>query len=248
MKKPTLTGLTRFLLLAAAVIIVFLIVFINLATIDRARTEEIHFEILKSLLELLVITVSGAYVGLLVNGVEDKRIKDRVADETRTKYLKRLGEQYRKVKTARRMLRGHGLSTKNGSAIPLSAVTAPYYYEQIKVINHAQLEFEGLAIEASKLPEFITFRSIKANLTTMQEYLNLIVSEFEEKNPLLQQSVSIPFDDFGRLKEFTGKIPGRSKMAEMDSAEYHFKESFSDVYESTVGIISESMEEKRAVR
>ena len=80
--------------------------------------------------------------------------------ETRTNYLLRLGEIYRKVKAARRYLRAGGLTTKdtkdNDSGVAVLdigpiAAQARLYSKQMQCINDAQLELEGLRFEAESL-------------------------------------------------------------------------------------------------
>lgn len=190
---------------------------------NEIEKETVRFELIKLLLQLLVVIIIG---GVILKLVEWSREKTRLRAETRIDYINRLGKIYRTVKLARRELRAGGLTTKYG--IPPNTIRGKYlevYNVQMKSLNQAQLELEGLKVEAKRLPAFVTSRNTYASLKAMEEYLNTIVEEYEGKAHLLNStSRAIPFKKFTHLIFFTCSTDFNRK----------FVNSFADEYRKAV--------------
>lgn len=207
---------------------------------DAEAQGKIRVEIVKYLLQLVVIIIIGGVVAGLFKSAEQSREQSKARAEIRTDYLKRLGSLYRNVKAARRALRADGLTTKYGSQpTTISHAQAQLYKEQMERINEAQLELEGLKIEAKSLPAFIPMGDVPAELKKMEDYLRQILNEYEETRPLLENGQSVQFTHLERLDEFTGTT-GRSFECSRYQKKigYRLVSHFSVPYDDVVEIVS----------
>jgi hypothetical protein len=212
--------------------------------------ESIRVEIVKSLLQLAIVIIIGGVVATLfkteeqrrdrlLKAEEQRREHLRLRAETRADYLKRLSKLYRDVKAARRALRTGGLTTKYPTSkkpISINSVQIGVYKEQMERINEAQLELEGLKIEAKSLPDFASLESVSERLEQMEKYLGDIISEFEEIYPLMQISQPITPDKLKHLDEYTG-----DKYRNSVDTKHRFKADFSEPYSEVIGIISRQL-------
>jgi len=223
--------------------------------------ESIRVEIVKSLLQLAIVIIIGGVVATLfkteerrrdrllkaeeqrreqlLKAEEQRREHLRLRAETRADYLKRLSKLYRDVKAARRALRTGGLTTKYTTSkkpISINSVQIGLYKEQMERINEAQLELEGLKIEAKSLPDFASLESVSERLEQMEKYLGDIISEFEEIYPLIQISQPITPDKLKHLDEYTGDKDRNSV-----DTKHRFKGDFSEPYSEVIGIISRQL-------
>lgn len=201
---------------------------------------KIRLEIIKHLLQLAVVIIIGGVIAALFKAVEQEREQSRVRAETRADYLKRLGNLYRNVKAARRLLRAGGLTLKyeNNSDNIINQNQVKLYENQIEQINEAQLELEGLKIEAKSLPAFVPIGDVHIKLKLMEDYLRKILNESEATQPLLQNGKDIKFCELERLNEFTGTTKGEFEFKDNTESVYRFKTHFSKPYYEVVKSVS----------
>lgn len=194
---------------------VLVVVFWTTATTEQVRGN-IRVEVVKALLQLSVVIIIGGGVAALYKLIEVSRAiqqealertrqENRIRAEIRTEFLNRLGSLYRAVKGARRTLRAGGLTTRFGNApSTINDGHAKIYCEQMARINEAQLELEGLKIEAESFPAFVPLKNVDGNLRKMEDYLRQILGEYEKARPQLDSGHTVKFAELERLDEFTG--------------------------------------------
>jgi hypothetical protein len=236
----------------------------------------VRFEIIKYLLQLLVVAIIGGSIAYLFKLEEDKRknentkveekrkdeaklLEERRQDEAklleeqrkeakikvdiRLDYFNRLGSIYRSIKNARRVLRSKNLTTKY---VPnpglLSETQVSSYLEQMEQVNKAQLELEGLKIEARSLPAFVYLEGVVDKLKSMEEYLRQLLKEFEQYSPLLNSKQQIDFLTLERLNEFTGTTNRSFPFRRDPNKSFRFKENFSTPYSEVIKIIGRNLE------
>lgn len=106
-------------------------------------------------------------------------------------------------------------------------------------INEAQLELEGLKIEAERLPEFIHLPKVAVQLKQAEDYVRQILNKFEATSPLLNQGKDILFSELERLDEFTGATKREFKFKRYaHKTDYRLKSHFFGPVEATVEMVS----------
>jgi len=187
----------KYILLAGFALTLLAIYFVYKNPLPNDKENKIQIEIIKSLLQLLVVIIIGGIVSALFKAEEANREQSRIRVETWKEYLKRIGIVYREVKRARRALTAGGLTTKNNNnPTVISQNQFILYVEQIGIINYAQLELEGLKIEATNLPDFVSLKSISNYLLRSEEYLRQILKEYEAALPALVIEKPVEFSSF----------------------------------------------------
>ena len=109
-------------------------------------------------------------------------------------------------------------------------------------INEAQLELEGLKIEARSLPAFITIADIPQHLSQMEDYLRELLKEYEATKPLLDQNAPVVFSTLERLDEFTGATRRSFTCSQYHKkTDYRFITHFADLYDVVIEVISKNL-------
>lgn len=222
--------------------------------IDYPIPNTVRLEIIKGLLQLLVVVVIGGSVAYFFKLQEENRKKaleaeaearkeDKLKSEIRMEYFKRLGNSYRKVKNARRILRAGGLTSKyNNTPLALSEMQSVLYIQQLEELNQAQLALEELKIEAGSLPAFIDIDNVPGCLKTMEEYLRRLLKEFERVSPLLKSKQQVDFMSLERLDEFTGTTDRDFKFLDPDPKKCcRLRKDFSEPYAGVIKTLSENL-------
>lgn len=229
---------------------------------DKSIKDTIRFEIIKSLLSLLVVALIGGLITYLFKSREEtrkreydrqdeRRKQEQIRIDIRMDYFKRLGIIYRNIKNARRTLRAGGLTTAYQSnqdqvkPLSVSGTLLSLYKEQMEVVNKYQLELEGLKIESKSLPAFVHLNNVYTYLGTMEDYLRKILNEFEAKSPLLNSESPVYFNELERLDEFTGRTT-KNRVFKFSGGEppaiyYRFTESFSNLYDKVIEEIGKNL-------
>jgi hypothetical protein len=199
------------LVLVAAVTAVF---FVALRP-DPKVAEGFRMEVLKHLLDLIVVVLIGGVITALFKASEYNRdsvakareetsLRARLRAQVQEDYLRRLGVQYRSVKASRRTLVAAGITGKRLDVGILDAAQVGVLESEMKNINKAQLELEGMQIESKHLPTFVGVGDLKSPLHVMERYLRELLSEYEKWMPELRAGAKIPFPTLEKLIEFTG--------------------------------------------
>ena len=171
--------------------------------------EAMRLELFKGALQLAVIVIVGGGIALLYKWIEHSWETAREQAELRRRYIARLGDAYRAVREARRLLRACGIKGAGGA--PEAALTGSQmdcYDEQMAKISREQLALEALRIESQHFPPSADSEALTAELGVMARYLGRLVSEYERYRP----EGPIALRDLARLREFTrgaGEDAGR---------------------------------------
>ena len=230
------------------VVIGLIFIFINpftyniLALLDAKDVKDtIRFEIIKSLLQLLVIVIIGGIVTQLFKAAEFSKQQAQIFLTLRMDFLKRLGDIYSAVKSSRRELRADGLTTKFGGELNLN--TAPKqksYQKHMKSLNKLQLGLEELKRESQSSPALISYTSLVKELKRMEDYLKQVYNEFVPIQQRIEEEKTIELNELERLNEFTcsTKQPFSFKSA-TKKTDYRFKSHFSQSYKKIIGLFTE---------
>lgn len=201
---------------------------------------KIQIEIIKSLLELLVVIIIGGIVSALFKAEETNREQSRIRVETWKDYIKRIGTVYRDVKRARRALTAGGLTTKNdNNPTAITKEQFKLYFDQMGIINNAQLELEGLKIEAKSLPDFILLSDISPYLENSEDYLRQILKEYEAALPALANEKTVEFISLERLHEFTTSVDDTFEYKRYtENIDYRFGKHFATPFDEILKIFN----------
>src|SRR5262245_32955193 len=160
---------------------------------------KIRLEIIKSLLNILVVVIIGTAVTALFKSHERNLEESQLRVQTIIDFKNRLSKIYNRVKLSRRNLYAEGLRHKDNIVSGnFNAEQIELYKQEMKKINLIQLELEGMAELREK-----TDRQAASHLTLMEQYLNKILDEFKRLNLDLKNPDNVPLGDFPRLIEFT---------------------------------------------
>ena len=230
------------LLIAGVIIIGLIIGFILPKSLDSTDVKDtIRFEIIKSLLQLLVVAVVGTIIAQIVKASEFNKQQALILLDLRMKFLKRLGNIYRKVKSIRRDFRTAGLSTKFTIEPQFdNDEKVEFYKEKMKSLNRLQLNLEDLKKDAEISPAISGYRVVYTELKKMEDYVREVVKESERFAGELKPGSKLA--DLKRLNEFTKSISNKLP-ADIDTAktDYLFKTHFSGPFDNII----EALVEKR---
>jgi hypothetical protein len=189
-------------ILAAVLIIVVIVDYALHQNAGPDTRESMQLELFKSGLQLAIIVIVGGGIALLYKWVEHSWDATREQSELRKHYVARLGDAYRAVKEARRLLRAGGIRNVPGSAPALlTAGQIAHYDQQMAVISREQLKLEALMIESRNFPPVAESRLLTQEIRRMESYLGKIIDEYEDIRP----RESIDLRQMKRVTEFTGE-------------------------------------------
>ncbi len=141
---------------------------ILIAILDPATRDKIGIELVKLLLQVLVMAILGGIVSLLTEDFNHRRRKAEALNDYRKTLLNRLVQAYSGVKRARRLLRAKP-SVSN-------------YDEQMGTISETQLDLEAIVEEIKSSTYAFSHAEIAiSSIQRMADYLNRLVDEYEKK-------------------------------------------------------------------
>jgi hypothetical protein len=250
------------ILLTLALILYFLPVIENNSTtvsiIDQTGlTDTIRFEIIKSLLQLLIVVIIGALITYFIKLDEDTR-KDK-SDKKKTElerynvmrreqmdFVKRLRKLYSAAKSCRRKLKAAGFKIDDSKEkISFNEGQHKFYTTQINLINEIQLTIEDLRDEVNISSDLEPIKKgVTEELKKMEHYLNEIIKEFRDYGSLKDKEdenfVKIKKDELSQLIEFISSTKeNREVSGDQDNSELHFKKNFSMPYHKIVDVVTE---------
>ena len=139
-------------------------------------------ELVKALLNLLAVAVVTPIVAFLIARYNDERAKQNEADKIRHQTLDVLNETFMTTKKIRRRVRARMESLHSGEAWE-SRITKQLYFQSLERLNDVQLRLEVLAKDVESHAElFPTGKSIFVLISSMEEYLNSLIDEWEHVN------------------------------------------------------------------
>jgi hypothetical protein len=133
------------------------------------RHNDLWFELAKSGLNLVVVTIIGTAISLLVKKAEERRASLRRRDEVRVQVLNDIITCYNQVKSVRRNLRALGLRDLK---TPLTGDQVKGLQLQLSRLNDAQLMFEALNRGTNETRPFDAIANIHSKLEQVEQYLN----------------------------------------------------------------------------
>jgi len=177
----------------------------------------IAFEVAKSLLQLGVVAVVGAFVSWAMTEYQrEQNSKDKERDINRQRYeyreelltstLSRTVAAYSRTKTARRLLRARSGAAPGGPGL----IRKDDYDRFMEMVNDAQLELESLKgdVKTSE-PAFASADSVLCCFKSMEKYLGKVVKEYEESRHTISDSKSsVDVRQLGALSDFLGPAKG----------------------------------------
>jgi hypothetical protein len=221
------------LLVAIVIIIGLLIYFIPQDSLDSiALKDTIRFEIIKSLLQLLVITIIGTIIAELFKAREFNRQQALILVDLRFKFIDRLGAIYREVKLVRRDFRKAGLSTKFEEKPKFETEQmVQFYKEKMKRLDELQISLEELKKEAEISPAIRAYKVAYTELKRMEDYLRQVVKESEQFSVKLKPGTML--EELKRLDEFTRSSSGKTNVKEdTGKTDYRFKTHLANSYDN----------------
>ncbi|MEP6796168.1 MAG: hypothetical protein ABJB16_17700 [Saprospiraceae bacterium] len=204
---------------------------------------KIQIEIIKGLLDVLVVIIIGSTIAALFKAYERNIEQTKIHSQMKLDFIKRIGKLYRKAKTIRRKLRTEGIKIEKDH-IELTLKQYEFYSNQMNALNDVQLEIEGFKIASKNSFLFPGCKPITIHLLRMEVYLNKIHGEFEEQNANIKRSELFDMTNLYFLQEFTSSATNHlltdkliySKLIQYEpkspegKTHYCFKNIFSNSY------------------
>jgi len=195
---------------------------IFLVASGRAVKESVEFEVVKVLVQFLLVGVLGVLISLLVQNYNRQRDKEVLVNELRKTVLTDLITAYSDTKRARRILMGNRLSGER--------LTYKIYDEQIRNIITTQLALELITHQLKTHEAYFgrNAKSIIDNVTRMEKYLGEVIDEYKD---VLKGEAQVPTTlAIASLPRLSSSM-GREKEAN------NFGKGFVKPYRSTVAEI-----------
>jgi hypothetical protein len=150
--------------------------------ISGGKVKDMETEVFKITLQFVFLAAFGQLVSLLVTRHSQKREESKAKDELRKDLVKRLNQQFVDCKKLRRLLRSKS-ERRSDDGLPLT-VRQSQYDDALSTLNDIQLNLELLCkdIEGAQAL-FDSFDAAYTGASSMEEYLNRIVDEFENTSP-----------------------------------------------------------------
>jgi len=230
----SLKKITIALSIAFFISLIAMIYFLYYNPLPNDTEGKIKVEVIKYLMQLMVVVILGSIVAVLFKAEEisrkEKEFQEEKQIEIRNDFMKRLSKFYYKIKFVRRTMRAGGLTTKYGKMPDkLTRDQILLYKNQIEIINEVQLGIEEMKLEIENFNELI-FQGVSGNMSKMERYLAKILDEFEITFPLFDINQSISFEQLKCLKEFTDSTK--------DGDISLFKSNLSNPYYSAIKTLS----------
>jgi hypothetical protein len=210
-------------------VLLSIIALIELAHWDLLKEHTFGQEIGKGLLGVISASVIGTTASLLLaefnsaqaelqsvrnherekeqEQIEHNRRLNENKDEFRKEILRKANKLYTDTKKARRLLRARGFSAPYAGVWNANTpILLEVYDKYMESINDAQLEFEVLRSEIESNKEaFLNPELLIQNARGLEEYLGLIVSEYEKKRANFSGTpASFPIGLLKEMKDMLG--------------------------------------------
>ncbi len=171
-----------------------------------APKDGIPFEIAKALLNVLTVAVSVQIVTLVVARYNETRQRGLEADRLRYHTIDALNEAYVGVKRIRRCTRAQSGVRQATGTEELRFVTKRLYFKSLEDLNDLQLKLEVLAKDVESNAElFREGRTIFSRVSSMEEYLNQIVHEWEHlQNEFVGSPAAASVHEMPRFQDLIG--------------------------------------------
>lgn len=191
------------------------------------------FEIVKLLVQFLLVGILGVLISLLVQNYNRHRDREVTINDLRKAVLARLIRAYSDTKQARRIIMAHRLN--DGTRL-----TYEVYDEQMKSISQTQLALEILNHEIQTLRVYFGDRSgrIIENIGKMEKFLGDIIDEYKDSLQSVDSDPEhIPLASLPTLGSSMGK-----------TNENNFRTRFVEPYREAVATIRNQILESTSKR
>jgi len=193
--------------------------------------KNIQFEIVKSLLQILVVAIIGGSIATLFRAFDQNQESSQSRIQSKMDFTKQLNKLYRTVKSSRRKLKSKGLTIRNEKEIIiLSKDKLEFYITQLDIIDEVQLDLEGLTTEAENFKLFKDCEKISYYMKEMSNYLRKINDEYEKNNQSFDLTVGVNLNNLEYLKEFTFSANKPFTFISKNKIDYRFKSNFSEPF------------------
>ena len=210
MKRARLVKMLRSILLvmkkARLVVMLLSILLVTIALLRlcfrNAAQGTIAFEVAKSLLQLGVVAVVGAFVSWAMTEYQLAQSRYEYREELLTSTLSRAVAAYSRAKRARRLLRARSGAAPGGPGL----IRLDDYDRFMEMVNDAQLELESLKgdVKTSE-PAFASADSVFCFFKSMEEYLGKVVKEYEmTRHTIPDSNSSVQVRQLEALSDFLG--------------------------------------------
>lgn len=183
-------------------IVVGLLIFV----VKCFQPDNVGIEVVKSLLQLLVVVLLGSVISLAVKEFNVGRQRIEAIQEFRKATLSLLGGAYSSTKRSRRLLRAKGLSLSAAEDDATMVIHQDMYSKQMEEVINAQLNLEAIGTEVeTAMKNFDNAVDIISDIRTMDEYLNLLIDEYEESLRNFDRHSKVrPLAELPKLLDFIG--------------------------------------------
>lgn len=244
---------------ALAATIVSLLLVVAFILFPRFFKDRLDYDIFKLTYQFLLLTVIGGTITFLftfymklreeqARREEQKKARRKEKRSLQRKFYTEFSQAHNDGKKIRRFLRARtrqlSFDAQNKEMILLRT---DRYDELLKELTILQLKFESLLDEVKSNPELFAtgdVNSLTENMEKIEEYLNQMVSEYENcyrfhPNQSFIDDVSyLPLANFDKLKEFIGPYK------EATCFKYQFKVAARNVSKILLGILASSNPDK----
>ncbi|MEA5403220.1 hypothetical protein VB776_09865 [Arcicella sp. DC2W] len=197
----------------------------------KNNNTHIQIEIVKSLLQVLVVAIIGGTVAALFRAYEQNQETSRLRIQKKMDFTKQLNKLYRTVKCSRRKLKSKGIAVRiEGENTILNRDKIDFYKSQLDILDEVQLELEGLTTEAENFKLFKDCEKISHYMKEMSNYLRKINEEFEKNNQSFDVTNGVNLDNLEYLKEFTYSANKPFTFLLRNKVDYRFKSKFSEPF------------------
>jgi len=197
------------LILILSIILVFSIIGIYILIykgIPYDINNTIRFEIIKSLLGIISISVIGGVISAILKSYERSREQSNLRVQAKIDFMKKTDELYRTIKSSRRKLIANGIKALNPPLLILiDQKQIQIYLKEMEIVNGIQLEFEGMSVSLKNHKLFNYPKEVLENIEKMEKYLRKLLKESEDKFTMLKEKESIDIDILPILKDFTSE-------------------------------------------
>jgi hypothetical protein len=205
----------------------------ELDTIGTIRTE-----VIKSLLQILVVALIGGTVAATFKAFEKNRENSQIRIKTKIDFTKQLYKLYRTIKSIRRKLKSKGIVAKHeDDNIVLNKGQLDIYIEQLDVLDEIQLELEGLTIEAANFRLFDECERLTEYLKKMCHYVRQINEEYEKLNQSFDMTAGVNLITLEHLQEFTFSAGKPFTFKKKQRVGHRFKSNLSEPFHEILKIL-----------
>lgn len=166
----------------------------------------LELEVAKALLNVLTVAVVAQAVAFLIALHNETRRRQGEADQLRQRTLDALNQAFIAAKRTRRRVRARSTLVSSSGTTELRRISRTQYFKSLEQLNDVQLTLEVLAKDIETNAGLFREGEMTFSLvSSMEEYLNELVDEWEHSNvPFTGQPSSVDVQGLPRFNDFIG--------------------------------------------